>query len=123
MRVEHLTRDFAARSQKFAAAARIASAVIAGWPDAPGSPLHSGVPSAEGVAAGPVSTVPVVPPNENSDRRSKPCASAIATLEISAAAESTSMAGNLAISKSVTTCPTGLPTAADPFYRVLMGRK
>src|SRR5262245_19002843 len=33
---------------KLAAAARIASAVIRGWPEAPDSPLHSGVPDCDG---------------------------------------------------------------------------
>ena len=53
---------------KLPAAARIASRVISGWPDAPDSPVHSGV-AVGGVA-------PVVGLGANSERRSGSCAAA-----------------------------------------------
>ncbi len=59
---------------KLAAAARIASAVIVGWPDEPDSPLHSGAALAGAGTAGGV-TVPVLWLGVNSERRSKPCPS------------------------------------------------
>jgi hypothetical protein len=41
----------ATQLSKFAAASRIALAVISGWPEAPSSPLHGGgAPLAEGAA-------------------------------------------------------------------------
>src|SRR5262249_26907177 len=56
--------------EKFAAAARIASEVINGCPDAPDSPLHSRVPEAVGGAAVAAAGWP------NTLRRSNPCAPA-----------------------------------------------
>src|SRR5215204_5155412 len=74
-----LTRDMPRRAAsgqspsmqagKLAAAARIASRVISGWPEAPGCPLHSGA----GAGAG---TAPVDRSGANSDRRSGICAAA-----------------------------------------------
>src|SRR5262245_11159619 len=63
---------------KLAAAARIACAVISGWPDAPDSPLHSGAADGAGpVGAAPAGgTVPVVALAPNSERRSNPWPSA-----------------------------------------------
>src|SRR5262249_40450114 len=56
--------------RKFAAAARIASAVINGWPEAPDSPLHSGAAGDTCAWAG---TEPVVADRgENRVRMSKP---------------------------------------------------
>src|SRR5215216_168789 len=59
---------------KFAAAARIASRVISGWPEAPASPLHS----PEAGVAGWVGTVPVGGFGANKDRKSGNCAEAMA---------------------------------------------
>src|ERR1700730_16246695 len=54
----------ARQAWKFAAAARMASAVISGCPEAPDSPLHSGVPDgADGLGRGAAGvTEPVVRP-------------------------------------------------------------
>src|SRR6266849_802804 len=60
--------------RKLRAAARIASAVMVGWPDEPDSPLHSGAALAGAGATGGV-TAPVLWPGVNSER-SKPCPSA-----------------------------------------------
>src|SRR5215467_1331538 len=86
--------------RKFAAAARIASACMAGWPDAPDSPLQSVVAVAGWVTA-------LVEGNENKLRRSKPCASArLATVAPSAKAESVTAAKVTA--PSVTAPPHGM---------------
>src|SRR3982074_2886495 len=55
---------------KLAAALRMASAVIRGWPDEPDSPLHAG--AAPDADAGGVRVPVVVPAELNSERRSKP---------------------------------------------------
>ncbi len=59
--------------RKLRAAARIASAVMVGWPDEPDSPLHSGAALAGAGAGGAGVTAPVVWPVVNSERMSKPC--------------------------------------------------
>src|SRR5262249_39527387 len=57
------------QERKLAAAARMASAVISGWPDGPDSPLHSGAPDAsEGGLAWPEPG----PGRLKSERRSNP---------------------------------------------------
>jgi hypothetical protein len=98
--------------RKFAAAARIASAVIKGWPEEPDSPLHSGT-GADGEAAdggGGCVTVPVAAGAElklKRERMSKPCPStgaAVAAVASAAAPRRLIVRTNLAMSFSIPDC-------------------
>src|SRR5689334_9528901 len=48
----------ATQLSKFAAASRMAAAVIRGWPDAPSSPLQGGAPPGPGAACGACALLP-----------------------------------------------------------------